>query len=419
MHDIFLSYSRKDNDIMQRVKQSFLDAGLTVWTDEGIQPGTPSWQDAIENAIQETQAIVCLLSPDAKNSRWVRAELQRAEWYKKPIFLILVAGQEHESIPMGYEFHQYTDIRELSEYETRLVQLIQSLSRVLKSLHISRSINSLQSPVQEAQQLAHDFNGTQNSDWTPIITQLGKIIPDTPMPEIEMCLVPVGKFMMGDENGNDDEKPVHQQNIVEPYWIGRYPITNAQWQYAVVAKIVNQPQGDNAIRWYNDNQMVNTPVVGVNWIECLRFVQWIKCALPTEPLWEYAARGIENWIYPWGDSWDDNKCVYDRNSGGKPNPVTSKSNGASWIGAIHMSGNIWEWQLNEYKDYPYVMNYKNETEYEQDETILRSLRGGSYFSSKYDSRSVSRRYRLPYPMNDLYGLRVTCSLRPKSSIIKL
>lgn len=46
MHDIFLSYSRTDTKTMQKVKQTLLDTGFSIWTDEGIEPGTPSWKDA-------------------------------------------------------------------------------------------------------------------------------------------------------------------------------------------------------------------------------------------------------------------------------------------------------------------------------------------------------------------------------------
>lgn len=258
------------------------------------------------------------------------------------------------------------------------------------------------------------FSGKRNSEWTPYMTSLGELVPSTPLPDMPMCLVPVGKFMMGSDNGESDEKPVHEQVIREPYWIARYPVTNAQWRVAVKAKAVKAPENKE---WYDDESMAHSPVVSVNWYECLKFAQWAKCNLPSEPVWEYAARGVENLEYPWGNKFEGERVIYDQTpvyGNKKPAPIDSRLQGASWVGAEHLSGNVWEWQLSAYAPYPYVSGDGREDVSRTNGS--RVLRGGSFNNGQLNARSV---YRLNDDPNDRYsdsGFRVVFSLKIPSGL---
>ena len=77
---------------MRTVRDSLREAELSVWTDEGLEPGTPAWANAIEDAIGQAQALVVLLSPDAKASAWVGKEVTYAQAMGKRVFTALVAG---------------------------------------------------------------------------------------------------------------------------------------------------------------------------------------------------------------------------------------------------------------------------------------------------------------------------------------
>jgi formylglycine-generating enzyme required for sulfatase activity len=269
---------------------------------------------------------------------------------------------------------------------------------------------------QEAFAYARNFGGTNNSDWEPVFATLGEINPDTPLPDLEMYLVPVGSFQMGNKAGREDEKPLHTQRITQPYWIARFPVTNAQWRAAVEANIVKQPHGYNPLNWYNTPQMVNAPVVGVNWFDSLAFCNWLnaesrrrlRVSLPTEILWEYAASGIESWTYPWGNDWSGNEAVWSENSNQQPAPVNTRPDSMSWVGAMHMSGNVWEWQLNEYREYPYQA--RDGREHNLDEAdIRRALRGGA-FSFKQNMLTCSARNSSHQLLEHNYlGLRVVVS----------
>lgn len=109
-HHIFLSYSHNDTDIMERVCESLRAVGLTVWTDEGIKPGTPLWKDSIEEAIEKTGCLVVILSPEAKKSKWVKRELEYAEIQEKPIIPLLGKGEIKNAVPFAIIGMQLIDI---------------------------------------------------------------------------------------------------------------------------------------------------------------------------------------------------------------------------------------------------------------------------------------------------------------------
>ncbi len=122
---IFLSYSRKDSDTMRQVCTDLRAAGLDVWTDESLQPGTPSWHITIENALQNATAMVVILSPDAKLSEWVGREIQYAETQNKRIFPVLARGDERTSVPISLIGTQRVNIED--DYDTGIQELITAL----------------------------------------------------------------------------------------------------------------------------------------------------------------------------------------------------------------------------------------------------------------------------------------------------
>lgn len=120
---VFLSYSRQDAALMRQVRDFLADSGFTVWTDEGIEPGTPSWKQAIENGIRESSALVVLFSPDSSESKWVRSELDFAEAQGVHIFPLLVRGDERTAVPFGFTTHNWIDLRDTSDVNSALKPL--------------------------------------------------------------------------------------------------------------------------------------------------------------------------------------------------------------------------------------------------------------------------------------------------------
>lgn len=126
-HDIFISYSRQDTERMQQVRDGLRETGLSVWTDEGIEPGTESWKRALSDAITGCTSVVVLFSPDAAQSTWVNRELDFAELHQKKIYPLLVRGEVKEALPFGYTTFQFIDIRNDDALEQGLAKLVATL----------------------------------------------------------------------------------------------------------------------------------------------------------------------------------------------------------------------------------------------------------------------------------------------------
>lgn len=239
-----------------------------------------------------------------------------------------------------------------------------------------------QSPIELAKtRVAH------NSDWT--------IYSELDSTGVEMVLVPAGCFMMGSWNGEPDEGPVREQCIDEPFWIDRYEVTNEQYGSVGCSTYSSKPdQPRNCISWY----------------DARNYCESRGARLPTEREWEYAARGPDSLIYPWGDTYDaafvigSDDPFYGQN---KPAAVGSRPQGISWVGALDMSGNVLEWTSSVYMDYPYV-----ETDGREDltGTDFRVLRAGSFASTAYYIRAANRFRIGPRYEDQLVGFRCTRSL---------
>jgi formylglycine-generating enzyme required for sulfatase activity len=223
--------------------------------------------------------------------------------------------------------------------------------------------------------------------------------------KLEMVSLPAGKFLMGSSE-SDDEQPPHQVKV-NSFAIGKYPITQAQYQAVM---------GNNPSHFKNNPQ---NPVERVSWNDAQAFCQKLSqitgktYRLPTEAEWEYACRAGTTTRYYFGDN--DNQlgdyAWYDGNSGGKTHPVGQKKpNG--W-GLYDMSGNVWEWCEDDWHD-SYAGAPDDGTAWLDNDNRSRSrkcLRGGSWYSNPLFCRSA---FRLNDDSRDLYhsiGFRVVCGAR--------
>ncbi len=91
MTHVFISYSRQDQNYAQCLKNAFTEHNLPYWLDERIAPGDEWWND-IDHAIASCACLVVLMTPTSKASRWVQREILLAEDRGKPIFPLLLAG---------------------------------------------------------------------------------------------------------------------------------------------------------------------------------------------------------------------------------------------------------------------------------------------------------------------------------------
>jgi formylglycine-generating enzyme required for sulfatase activity len=192
-----------------------------------------------------------------------------------------------------------------------------------------------------------------------------------------MALVPPGCFMMGSENGDPDEKPVTRICFGKPFWIDQTEVTQAQFK-----SLGGKAAGASYFK--GDNR----PVERITWFLSRDFCAKRGARLPTEAEWEYAARGPDGLVYPWGNTFVARNVVFGGNSGGQTANVGSKPSGASWVGALDMSGNVWEWTSSIYRLYPYDATDGRESTGGTAEPHV--LRGGSWSFVEFYLRSADR-----------------------------
>ncbi|MBK8021675.1 MAG: formylglycine-generating enzyme family protein [Chloroflexi bacterium] len=224
---------------------------------------------------------------------------------------------------------------------------------------------------------------TRNDDWTPRVETFDGV---------EMVLVPAGCFMMGSNDGDEDEKPVHEQCFDAPFWIDRYEVTNAQ--FAAFGGVA----GRESI-WTEDNR----PRESITWFEANDFCALRGTRLPAEAEWEYAARGPDGISYTWGDTWNENLVVSNRGFSQGTAEVGSIPAGASWVGALDMSGNVWEWVSSLYV--PYDSQEDREAYTGNWTDVRRVLRGGSWYYTTDTLRAANRGWDNPDGWFDDFGFR--------------
>lgn len=112
---------------MQQVRDGLRAKGLEVWTDENLKPGTRSWKNAIQNALESANCLVVIFSPHSKQSEWVQEEMNYAEAQDIRIFPILAKGDVKTSVPFGFITAQWIDVRADTDFSSELDKLVASV----------------------------------------------------------------------------------------------------------------------------------------------------------------------------------------------------------------------------------------------------------------------------------------------------
>jgi len=236
-------------------------------------------------------------------------------------------------------------------------------------------------PVSESQIRLAREGVTRNDDWQPVIRQFGNM---------DWALVPTGCFNMGSTESQLEAalgackvyggggckyvfdlvaQPNSQVCFERPYWISATEVTNRQygskssWNYDSIRR---EPE------WPHET---------ITWDDAAKFCASVGSRLPTEAEWEYAARGPDGLIYPWGNeiSSEYRQQAYLMS----PQSVDSIKADISWVGSLGLSGNVTEW----------VADPNNEQ---------RFARGGSWAS--YAPFLLRATQRLPHDPEDASSL---------------
>lgn len=275
-------------------------------------------------------------------------------------------------------------------------------------------------PHESAMQRAYAFEGG-NDDWEPYIETFTF---DNGV-SIDLALVPVGCFPMGLDRtlglGVVGGANGGEQCFEQPFWVGRYEVTNAQYKQCVGSRACD------AAEHYGQILMGSTlPIVGIDLRRAYQYVAWLSAVsgqefdLLTEAEWEYVARGPDAWFYPWGNTFDgqnlnfcDSLCDFDWHEPDVTDgyrvtaPVGAFSPaGDSWVGAADLAGNVWEWVGTAYQDYPYDPAAEVRDLAETD--LAWIAHGGGWDQTELFTRAAYRLRIAADMTNYTIGFRVVC-----------
>ncbi|MDZ4702173.1 MAG: SUMF1/EgtB/PvdO family nonheme iron enzyme [Rhodothermales bacterium] len=353
-----------------------------------------------------------------------------------------------------------------SERDERLILWASQMAKIVGREEVAQDPGDMEKGEVLLHRLQHQLVGVLGGKLPPIErAEAGRVLAalGDPRPEVmtiegmRFCFVPAGPFLMG-----DDKREI---NVPYDYWIGQYPVTNAQ--FASFTK----DGGYGTRQWWTDAGwefiknsgrtapypyrapfgLLNHPVVGVSWYEALAYVTWFTeqarlqkwippggaIVLPNEPEWEKAARGglelqevmihafplstlsndtsksglVANTnsgrMYPWGDKIAPGDCNYGETKIGSTSTTGCFAKDASPYAVREMAGNVSEWSrtVNTKADYDKHVSKWKDSEMLTD-NASRVLRGGSFDGGAEGVRCARRNGSDPDYVNLDIGFRV-------------
>ena len=232
------------------------------------------------------------------------------------------------------------------------------------------------------------------------------------LPDIDWVKIPGGTVMLEGVKGKFK---------VAPFRIARYPVTNCQFKAFEEAadgyrnkelwRDISLSDSPYPAKWSE----ANCPRETVSWYEAIAFCRWLtqkyhqhklletgkEIRLPTEWEWQQAATGKNQANeYPWGPKWDAGKANTSESGLGRTTAVGMYPHGTWPDGPLDLSGNVWEWCLNEYANPKRVEISGKES---------RALRGGSWYFSQDYARCGYRHWDIPNSRDNNIGFRVVCA----------
>lgn len=265
-------------------------------------------------------------------------------------------------------------------------------------------------------------DSSQANAWTPVyrVDSHG----------IQQVKVPAGSFLRGTQDISmfnepawvlpilGSEQPQHEVHITKDFWIDKFEVTNAAFQRFVKIGGYKNPVYWSAtgLAWLeaqNDKtlpvscsheELPDFPRMCITWFEAQAYANWRGGRLPSEAEWEYAARGPDSLIYPWGDEFDPRFANVVGSTG--PTPVGSYPGGISWVGALDMSGNAMEW-VQDWLSYEYY-SLREAIDPQGPTSGKRKVeKGGWWGSNPVVARSAYHHYEDPPHYQDHHiGFRV-------------
>ncbi len=422
-YDVFLCHNSQDKPEVREIARQLQEKGLRPWLDEWeLRPGLP-WQPELEKQIQNIRSAAVFVGENGTGP-WQQMEidayLRRFVRQRCPVIPVLLTNAPKQpELPPFLEGMTWVDFRHFES--NPMERLIWGITGVKPSIfNFPQPLVTTPSKHPTIQIFKFDVV-MMNAKGQEVRRQkckaeyftenLGNVVT------LEMVAIPGGTFMMGspEGEGDDKEKPLHKVTV-PPFFIGKYPVTQAQWRAITSLPKVNRDLNPEPSRFKGDKR----PVEQVSWYDAVEFCERLsretgrEYRLPSEAEWEYACRAGTTTPFHFGETITSELANYDaRYTYGaavkgtyreQTTPVGSFPPNA--FGLYDMHGNVWEcceddWHSN-YEEAPtdgsaWLSSNKN---------ARKVLRGGSWYFYPAYCRSAFRPYYFPVYGSSNIGLRV-------------
>jgi formylglycine-generating enzyme required for sulfatase activity len=442
--DVFLCHNGQDKPEVKEIAETLKQQGLTPWLDEWeLQPGLP-WQRELEKQIQNIKSAAVFVGGSGIGP-WqqmeIEAYLRRFVRNQCPVIPVLLSNApEQPELPLFLEGMTWVDFRRLSPKP--MERLIWGITGIKPRSPLELTSENSKTPNKEEQ--IKQILPVQSQTFTFetfTVNPNGKVSPPESKTAryysedlgngitLEMVAIPGGTFLMGTEDeeierlvkkfgweGFRSERPQHRVTV-SSFYMGRYPITQAQWKAIAATAKIDIDLETNPSRFKGDE----LPVESVNWYQATEFCKRLsretkqEYRLPSEAEWEYACRAGTTTPFYFGETITGELANYNASETyaeeakgeyrQQTTPVGQFPPNA--FGLYDMHGNVWEWCADTWHD-----NYdgapRDGSVWIKNADDNRSpLRGGSWYLNPLYCRSAFRSFNSRRGYYD-FSFRVVC-----------
>jgi formylglycine-generating enzyme required for sulfatase activity len=437
---VFISYAWKgeSEEIVNQIDQALQARGIKIIRDKRDLRYKGSIREFMQR-IGQGNCVIVVISDKylrSKNCMYELVEIAENKRFADRIFPVVLADAKiYDPLDLlGYVEYWDAEKARLNKRIKKLPE-VSNLDGIYEELNnYSRfrdRISGLATTLKDMNTLTTDMH--RDSDFSDLYAAIEKRIKENPValaaetlqtgkgvrpPELketidtepfepETILIPKGPFFMGSLNAGDApayETPQHTVNL-PAYRIGKYPVTNAQYEEFVREKqIAVAPEtGWNGQRV--PPGLDNYPVTGVTWYEALAYCQWLSertghsYSLPNEAQWEKACRGGNGFLYPWGNELEAGRSNHECESIAAVDTYPAQNK----FGCFDMVGNVRQWTCSLWGEkrsqpdarylYPWKDDQRNSLS--ANRQIRRVVRGSSIRDTVNMLRCSTRSGQLP------------------------
>ncbi len=448
--EVFFSYSHKDEDLRDELATYLAllknQRLIKAWHDREISAGT-EWANAIDENLNSADVILLLVSANFLASRYcydieMKRAMERHEAGEARVIPIILKPVDWSGAIFGKLQALPKNAKPITiwqNHDEAFLNVAQGIRRVVEEIAKGKAGDEGSETLKQPIAIFTEPEPTLKTQ--PFEFEVATVSVKSGSPEInrsrgraeffaedlgngiilEMVQISGGIFVIGspesEEAREESEGPQHLVSV-KPFFMGKYPVTQAQW-FAVAALPKVKRDLDPNPAYFKG---VHRPVEQVSWYEAVEFCQRLSrktgrsYRLPSEAEWEYACRAETTTPFHFGETITTDLANYDGDYtyGSDPKGVSRQETTpvgqfpANAFGLYDMHGNVWEWCADDWHDNYNGAPTDGSAWLSDDENRYRVLRGGSWYLRPVYCRSATRSFLNPDSADYVIGFRVVC-----------